>query len=209
MIRIGRVTFPGEGWTRHVALGTRNSWDSWDKSDTCMDDTGFGKNDVELLGRLSNLPSEERKFLRMMPMLVDISATFTWWKQFDTYKVGTVSNSCSTMHTLLKRPISEKDFTDMPIEVGEVALDVIIDSLNGLRERYKATDDPKLKKQIEATIFTLLPMGYMQKRTICLNYEVLKNIYRQRRGHKLQDWKDFCLWIETLPYFSEFIAPKC
>lgn len=210
MIKIGRITYPGHSWMHHVISGIRNSHDSWDKMDTRLDSIDIGENDFFLMKRLANTGApEERKFLRMMPILVDITAPLYWWKEFDTYKIGTVSNSCSTMHTIMKKPFHMDDFSnDKMLPVGDAALEEYVAKLNDVRERYLEAYDDNIKKELWYTIIQMLPSSYMQKRTIMLNYEVLNNIYRQRRNHKLQEWRNFCRWAETLMYADPFITPR-
>lgn len=201
MITIRHLTV-NDDWMREVMMGVRNSFDSWDKSDTKMDEHEviFGDQDYDLLKKLSALDSSERKFLRQIPILMVIEAPLYWWKEFDTYKVGTVSNSCSTMHTIMKKRFDPSMFsTDQLLMLGEVALDNYISELNNIRERWVECEDSRLKKKLWYNIIQLLPSSWMQKRTVTLNYEVLKAIYNQRKGHKLQEWRDFCGYINTLP----------
>ena len=201
MITIRHLTV-NDDWMREVMMGVRNSFDSWDKSDTNMDEHEFifGDQDYNLLKKLSALDSSERKFLRQIPILMVIEAPLYWWKEFDTYKVGTVSNSCSTMHTIMKKRFDTSMFsTDQLLMLGEVALDNYISELNNIRERWVECEDSRLKKKLWYNIIQLLPSSWMQKRTVTLNYEVLKAIYNQRKGHKLQEWRDFCGYINTLP----------
>lgn len=192
-----------DDWLREVMMGVRNSFNSWDKSDTDMNGTEviFGDGDYDLLKQLSRCDASERKFLRQIPILMVIEAPLYWWKEFDTYKVGTTSNSCSTMHTIMKKPFDYTMFsTDQLLMIGEVALDNYISELNNIRNRWLECDDsPALKKKLWYNIIQLLPSSWMQKRTVSLNYEVLKNIYKQRRCHKLVEWRKFCDYIETLP----------
>lgn len=191
-----------DDWLREVMMGVRNSFNSWDKSDTDMTGTEFifGNADYDLLKQLSRCDASERKFLRQIPILMVIEAPLYWWKEFDTYKVGTTSNSTSTMHTIMKKRFDYTMFsTDQLLMIGEVALDNYISELNNIRDRWVECEDGKLKKKLWYNIIQLLPSSWIQKRTVSLNYEVLKNIYKQRRGHKLEEWRKFCDYIETLP----------
>lgn len=192
-------------WFREVMMGVRNSFNSWDQSDTDFNgiDVILGEKDYDLLKKLSRCDASERKFLRQIPVLMVIEAPLYWWKEFDTYKVGTTSNSTSTMHTIMKKRFDYTMFsTDQLLMIGEVALDAYISELNNIRDRWLECEDSKLKKKLWYNIIQLLPSSWMQKRTVSLNYEVLKNIYKQRRGHKLEEWRKFCDYIETLPLYS-------
>lgn len=204
-----------------VIQGMRNPHNSWDKSDSETDEDGsfrLGNNDRQLMRRLSSLTSEHAKFRRMMPVWVTINAPLYWWKQFDTYKVGTVSNSCSTMHTIEKKEFTVSDFSheflsDVPVwyEVcssstfsGKDGLEkFIIPALNGLRAKYLESKSETYWQ----SIIQLLPNSYNQKRTLFLTYEVLSNIYKQRLHHRLPEWRAFCEWIKTLP-LSELITSE-
>ena len=206
MIYFYKTCFPGGAWMHMVAMGARNSFDSWNACDTDIHTAFLGPKDKELLTKLSGCDSSERKFLRMMPVLIEINAPLYWWKEFDTYKVGTVSNSCSTMHTIMKHRFDESMFsTDQLVSVGDAVMVDMVESLNDIRDRWLATEDPKLKKDLWYNIIQLLPSSWMQRRTVMVNYEVLKTIYNQRRGHKLQEWRDFCEFLKGLPYAEEFI----
>ena len=194
-----------DDWLREVMMGVRNSFNSWYQSDTDMTGTEviFGEKDYDLLKQLSRCDASERKFLRQIPILMVVEAPLYWWKEFDTYKVGTTSNSTSTMHTIMKKRFDYTMFsTDQLLMVGEVALEDYISELNNIRDRWLECEDSKLKKKLWYNIIQLLPSSWMQKRTVSLNYEVLKNIYKQRRGHKLEEWRKFCDYIETLPLNS-------
>ena len=222
------------GW-EHAIRGMRNPLNSWDKSDSefirdpdygcsgncpCEDIDGrcdccfIGPNDLDLMTRLRNAGTDHRKFMRMITVYVDITAPLYWWKEFDTYKVGTVANSCSTMHKIHEKEFYEEDFSFEKLESGYeeykgddamhtayCSMQNTISALNRLRYMYSIT---KNKKYWYAMI-QLLPSSYNQKRTVMLNYEVLSNIYKSRKNHKLDEWKDFCKWIEGLPY-SELIT---
>lgn len=218
------------GWEAAIR-GMRNPMNSWDKSDSehicesCEDPwggTGYifdtnmvnvGPNDLDLMKRLRNAGTDHRKYLRMITVYCDITAPLYWWKEFDTYKVGTVANSCSTMHKIQAKKFEREDFSvehlsntlDDPIagvDMGDrhfmVMMDNVISCLNVARDRYNETKDKKYWWQM----IQLLPSSYNQKRTVMLNYEVLANIYKSRKNHKLDEWHTFCDWIETLPYSS-------
>ena len=159
-------------------------------------------NDLDLMNRLRNAGTDHRKFMRMITVYIDITAPLYWWKEFDTYKVGTVANSCSTMHKIHMKEFKLDDFsTEHLIEGSLIGFEAFIDHLNVCREAYLQTKDKKYWWQM----IQLLPSSYNQKRTVMLNYEVLANIYKSRRNHKLDEWRIFCNWIETLPY-SELIT---
>lgn len=176
--------------------------------------------DYALMERLRNTGTDHRKFMRMITVYLDITAPLYWWKEFDTYKVGTVANSCSTMHKIAAKEFEEGDFSvehlfdaesegiEFPIIYGEEhspiwSLHMTVMMLNFYREKYLETQDKKYWWQM----IQLLPSSYNQRRTVMLNYEVLANIYKSRRNHKLDEWHTFCDWIETLPY-SELITGK-
>ena len=187
---------------RHAIRGMRNAMNSWDKSDSYADliysTFELGENDRGLAMKLSKAGTDHRKFLRMITVYADITAPLYWWKEFDTYKVGTVTNSCSTMHTIHKRELTLDDFSINNSQAGYY-VDIIID-LNALREKYCETKDIETFR----ALIGLLPSSYNQKRTVMLNYEVLANIYKSRQGHKLKEWHDFIEWIEGLPYTDIF-----
>ncbi|MEE0326704.1 MAG: hypothetical protein UDP13_07945 [Butyricicoccus sp.] len=182
----------------------RNSWDSWNKSDSHYITGEFmmGDKDHALLLNLCRAGSDERKFLRMMNVYADITAPLYWWKQFDTYKVGTVSVSTSTMHTLAKHAITPGMFSlDGDDDIIAAAAENIYNTCESFRQLYLKTKD----KRYWRALIQLLPSGFMQKRTVMLNYETLSAIYYARRHHRLSEWRDFCDWIRSLPY-SEFIT---
>lgn len=187
---------------RHAIRGMRNAMNSWDKSDSYEDiiynTFKLGENDKGLAMKLSKAGTDHRKFLRMITVYADITAPLYWWKEFDTYKVGTVANSCSTMHTIHERDLTMDDFS-IDENATEYYIGVTID-LNALRRKYCETKDIETFR----TLIGLLPSSYNQKRTVMLNYEVLANIYKSRQGHKLKEWHDFCEWIEELPYTDIF-----
>lgn len=169
-----------------------------------------GPNDLDLMTRLSNAGTDHRKFMRMITVYVDITAPLYWWKEFDTYKVGTVANSCSTMHKIADKEFTLEDFSCE--HMNHTSLNVlkeIIDLLNKYREDYLNPEAEKIgvKKDYWWQMIQLLPSSYNQRRTVMLNYEVLANIYKSRKGHKLDEWNSFCDWIESLPYV-ELITGK-
>lgn len=229
MIKLENVVTASPEQLEFIIEGMRNPMNSWEKSDSssgydcndcghiksgeicykvnpvrahCQDHYTFnlGENDLRLMQCLSDAGTEHRKYMRMMPVYVRITAPLYWWKEFDTYKVGTVANSCSTMHK-----IAEKEFTleDFSIEhLSNVSFSYIkgmIDHLNFIREIYN-TD--KSNKGAWWQMIQLLPSSYNQTHNVMLNYEVLANIYRQRKNHKLDEWREFCAWIEILPYHT-------
>lgn len=182
--------------------GMRNPLNSWDKIDSDFKTDTLGKKDYQLALKLAKAGTDHRKFMRMINVTVDITAPLYWWKEFDTYKVGTVSNSCSTMHTIHVKEFTLDDFScEYLTEYSIEMLQDLIGWLNMCRINFKNDKDKKDWWQI----IQLLPSSYNQKRTIQLNYEVLANIYKSRKNHKLDEWRDFCIWIESLPY-SEFIT---
>lgn len=225
MIKLEHVVLASPEQMKFIIEGMRNPMNSWEKSDsrTCRQDGAFcmecehkndyclGENDHSLMQRLSNAGTDHRKFMRMLPVYVRIAAPLYWWKEFDTYKVGTVANSCSTMHKIQAKEFTMDDFSCEHLNrIGTSSLWDIIDVLNAARSLYlKGGDykgehyDPK-DKQVWWQMIQLLPSSYNQTRNVMMNYEVLANIYKSRRGHKLDEWCDFCKWIETLPY-SEII----
>lgn len=205
--------------------GMRNPLNSWDKSDSgnpiveidCNGDEWFGDfkmgpNDLGLARRLAKAGSDHRKFLRQIFVSVDITAPLYWWKEFDTYKVGTVANSCSTMHKIHAKKFTFDDFSHEHLHttLGESyeameLLETIIEMLNRYRETYLNTKD----KHYWWQMIQLLPSSYNQLRTVTLNYETLLNIYHARKNHKLDEWHMVCDWIETLPYFKEMCLEGC
>lgn len=187
---------------RHAIRGMRNPMNSWDKSDSYEDiiynTFKLGENDKGLAMKLSKAGTDHRKFLRMITVYADITAPLYWWKEFDTYKVGTVANSCSTMHKLTSKRLTLDDFSIDNNEQGYY-VDILYD-LNALIDNYKKTNDIKYFRMLVG----LLPSSFNQKRTVMLNYEVLANIYKSRQGHKLKEWHEFIEWIEGLPYTDIF-----
>ena len=186
--------------------GARNPLNSWNRSDSAYDEKGnyiLGPNDLDLAHRLASAGSDHRKFLRQIFVSVDITAPLYWWKEFDTYKVGTVANSCSTMHKIHAKPFGREDFScDRLDESGLAALDALIAYLEG--ERLKFCEN-KENRQPWHNMIQLLPSSYNQMRTVSMNYENLINIYYARKNHKLAEWHTFCDWIASLPYASELI----
>ena len=184
--------------------GARNPMNSWDRMDSCYNNGEFeiGENDYKLLKNLTIAGPEHRKWNRMVTVTMDITAPLYWWKEYDTYKVGTVANSCSTMHKIQAKEFTLDDFSHEQLSPGSVELlEWTIDFLNEQRDLFNDTKDKKYWWQM----IQLLPTSYNQKRTVHLNYEVLGTIYHQRRHHKLDEWHVFCDTIKTLPY-SEFIT---
>lgn len=233
-INLENVVLASPEQMEFIIRGMRNPMNSWEKSDSgiCSIGSGIecdycsdyvscdktiddryhlGLNDHSLMQRLSNAGTEHRKYLRMMPVYVRITAPLYWWKEFDTYKVGTVTNSCSTMHKIAEKEFTLEDFSCEHLmdfeEKGKLrfsplgTLQNTIDELNDCRDLYLKTKDKAYWWQL----IQLLPSSYNQTRNVMLNYEVLANIYRQRKNHKLDEWREFCKWIETLPY-SELIT---
>lgn len=219
------------GW-EHAIRGMRNPMKSWEKSDSefsvCECEqwphdikkslVELGPNDLDLMKRLRNAGTDHRKFMRMITVYLDITAPLYWWKEFDTYKVGTVANSCSTMHKIAEKEFTLEDFSCEHLSIRQ-SVDILketIDALNVFRNVYLnggllkyetgefATFQPK-DKEVWWQMIQLLPSSYNQRRTVMLNYEVLANIYKSRRNHKLDEWHTFCNWIEELPY-SEIIT---
>ena len=188
--------------------GARNPMNSWAKMDSYYDENGnfvLGENDLSLAHRLAVAGSDHRKFLRQIIVSMDITAPFYWWKEFDTYKVGTVANSCSTMHRIHSKEITREDFSsDRMTDDALACLDSVIAFLEGERVKYNETKD----KEHWHNIIQLLPTSYNQMRTVTLNYEVLINIYYARKSHKLAEWHTLCDAIANLPYAKELILIK-
>lgn len=241
MIRICALSIHGFPEAIH---GMRNPYNSWDKSDsrylfdtndleklvteegyTIINDIGYvdmfyavGPKDKELMEKLVAGGPVHAKFRRMITVAMDITAPLYWWKEFDTYKVGTVANSCSTMHTIMNKEFTPEDFSCERL-IGDpddyaftpaYIFSETVRMLNHMREKYlkeKGTVDKKITKETWWQIIQLLPSSYNQTRTVMLNYEVLSNMYHSRRNHKLDEWKDFCIGIETiLPMANELIC---
>ena len=225
MIKLEHVVLASPEQMEFIIEGMRNPMNSWEKSDSKVEpetigDFGeeygsvfeLGENDHSLMQRLANAGTDHRKFMRMMPVYVRITAPLYWWKEFDTYKVGTVANSCSTMHKIQEKEFTLEDFSyehlthtdSFHMDANEDAmnaLQVVINALNYNRDLYLKTKDKKYWWQM----IQLLPSSYNQTRNVMMNYEVLSNIYKSRKDHKLDCWREFCKWIEELPY-SELIT---
>ena len=188
--------------------GARNPMASWERSDSFWDENHnyiLGPNDLSLARRLCTAGPDPRKFIRQIFLSVDITAPLYWWKEFDTYKVGTVANSTSTMHKIHSKPFALEDFsTDKMNDTALKAMNEIIAVLENLRKAFIESKD----KQLWYSIIQLLPSSYNQKRTCSMNYENLINMYYARRGHKLDEWRDYCSWIETLPYAQDMLLIK-
>jgi hypothetical protein len=209
MIKLERISVMN---FENAIRGARNPMNSWDRMDSYYDEKGnfiLGENDLKLAKRLSSAGSDHRKFLRQIFVSVDITAPLYWWKEFDTYKVGTTANSCSTMHKIHAKEFSLDDFSheNMISNMGETfealdALCLIIDLLNQYRNSYNETKE----KRYWYSMIQLLPSSYNQMRTVTLTYENLINIYHARRHHKLTEWHVLCDLIETLPYAKELIC---
>lgn len=207
------------GWEAAVR-GMRNPKNSWNRSDSIFDEgyIELGENDLELMMTLANAGPDHGKFLRMIGVSCDITGPLYWWKEMDTYKVGTVADSCSTMHKIAAKEFELSDFSNEHLtDHCLMALSCIIDMLNNQRSLYLTWDsiptdqreifDPNIhcKKDVWWQMIQLLPSSYNQKRTWTANYAVLRNIYRARKDHKLDEWHMFCDWIKLLPY-SELIT---
>lgn len=201
--------------------GLRNPLDSWALSDSevigVTKEFKLGPKDLGLAQRMIGAGTDESKFMRQIMVSVDIEAPLYWWKEFDTYKVGTVANSCSTMHKISSKEITDdmfsidEEWADMPFPNPEAedgsytykqAYESVIVACESLRKEYLRTKD----KRIWRMLISILPCGWMQKRTVTLNYQVLRAMYFARKNHKLQEWRDFCAWIESLPYAKELIC---
>lgn len=236
MIKIENVEVMG--WEA-VVRGMRNPMNSWKRSDSyCICEYGpcdscehendgkcaywgkeytIGPNDLDLMKKLADAGSVHGKYRRMITVYLDITAPLYWWKEFDTYKVGTVANSCSTMHKIADKEFTLEDFSTEHLQgPGIVNLKNTINLLNYYRDLFNNTveherrdglDKNKIKKEWWWQMIQLLPSSYNQRRTVMLNYEVLANMYKSRKDHKLDEWVEFCKWIETLPY-SELITDE-
>ena len=239
MIKLENVGLASPEQMEFIIEGMRNPMNSWEKSDSEKEFTNakwpeeifiLGENDHSLMQRLSNAGTEHRKYMRMMPVYVRITAPLYWWKEFDTYKVGTVTNSCSTMHKIAEKEFALEDFStehltefipgqklkgwtledndlillDDNSDHGYSSVDILsitIKTLNFNRKKFLETKNKTYWWQL----IQLLPSSYNQTRNVMMNYEVLANIYRQRKNHKLDEWREVCKWIESLPY-SELIT---
>lgn len=241
MIKLEHMILASPEQMEFIIEGMRNPMNSWGKSDShlcsedgcdgcCYKDSTFacssvdinpinndymvGKNDHSLMQRLTKAGTDHRKFMRMLPVYVRITAPLYWWKEFDTYKVGTVANSCSTMHKIQAKEFTLDDFSCEHLNrIGTGSLWDAIDILNMARTLYLEGGDYKGEhydqkdKQVWWQMIQLLPSSYNQTRNVMMNYEVLANIYKSRKDHKLDEWRSFCKWIEELPY-SELITGK-
>lgn len=217
------------GW-EHAIRGMRNPLESWTRMDSykppCLccprDDATepneehditvlpyvLGENDHALMMRLAKAGPEHAKYRRMIVVYADVTAPRYWWAEYDTYKIGTVANSCSTMHKVTAKQFDLQDFSHEHLTIASsVALQEVIYHLNYWRAKYEAAETDEIKKECWWQIIQMLPSSYNQRRTLMLNYEVLANIYKQRKNHKLDEWRQFCKWIEQLPY-SELITEK-
>ena len=260
-IRFENTVTPSADQWKAAIMGARNPMNSWEKSDsghcflsklpgsmachTCKENRNncgkhkkekdfiIGPNDLDLMKRLRNAGADHRKFMRMLPVMVTITAPLYWWKEFDTYKVGTVANSCSTMHKIAEKEFTLENFSTEHLYSDELEFfKEIVDHLNGCRNLYLASkrgESPRVQKDDWWQMIQLLPSSYNQKRTVMMNYEVLANIYKSRKNHKLDEWAEhegvtitykgtpinkinsqyfgFCDWIKTLPY-SELITGR-
>ena len=214
-IKLEHVVLASPEQMEFIIEGMRNPMNSWGKSDSEYETAGYdivgfdlGENDHSLMQRLSNAGTDHRKFMRMLPVYVRITAPLYWWKEFDTYKVGTGANSCSTMHKIQAKEFTMDDFSCEHLMGGYLErMRRIIDDLNNARKYFTVGDQffsPGNKRDWWQMI-QLLPSSYNQTRNVMMNYEVLANIYKSRKDHKLDEWRNFCKWIETLPY-SELIT---
>ena len=214
-IKLEHVVLASPEQMEFIIEGMRNPMNSWGKSDSEYETAGYdivgfdlGENDHSLMQRLSNAGTDHRKFMRMLPVYVRITAPLYWWKEFDTYKVGTVANSCSTMHKIQAKEFTMDDFSCEHLMGGYLErMRRIIDDLNNARKYFTVGDQffsPGNKRDWWQMI-QLLPSSYNQTRNVMMNYEVLANIYKSRKDHKLDEWRNFCKWIEDLPY-SELIT---
>lgn len=182
-----------------ATLGMRNAMESWWLHDT--KNNIIGDNDLKLIKQLTRAGSDHRKVLRQMMISCDITAPLYWWKEFDTYKVGVTTNSTSTMHKLCSRPLTIHDFSFEDMNDNEFIVNVVLDNLNTRIRDYK--EGMKQNKGLWRTIIQLLPNAYNQTRTVTLNYEVVMNMYKQRRHHKLSEWQEFCAYMyDNLAYFK-------
>ena len=206
MIKIERFSVMN---LENAMRGARNPLNSWSRMDSYYDENHqyiLGPNDLDLAVRLRRAGSDHRKFLRQVMVSADVTAPLYWWKEYDTYKVGTVANSTSTMHKIHSKPFSREDFsTDHMTEPTLAFMDQVIEKLEEIRLRY--LEEGK-KKEDWYDMIQLLPSSYNQMRTCSLNYETLINIYYARKDHKLQEWHSFCDWIASLPYGHELIIAE-
>lgn len=235
MIKLEHVVLASPEQMEFIIEGMRNRMNSWEKGDSELATAGYdvvgfdlGEADLNLMQRLSNAGTDHRKFMRMMPVYVQITAPLYWWEEFDTYKVGTVANSCSTMHKIQEKEFTLEDFScehlisdwigdnndaiwyKDPPKNGSIECPIIFSPLDALRTTIGVLNTNReayLKTKTKSTwwqMIQLLPSSYNQTRNVMMNYEVLANIYKSRKNHKLDEWREFCKWIEELPY-SELI----
>lgn len=206
MIKIEQIEYWG---FEHAIRGMRNPMNSWDKSDSKWLPYGpgryhIGPNDLELMNKLYNAGTEHRKFLRQIFVSMDITAPLYWWKEFDTYKIGTVSNSCSTMHKITAKPFEAKDFSTDHLQAS--SFDILLEVIKELNYRRNCYLDSAKGSACQKSewwqIIQLLPSSYNQKRTITMNYENVVSIINQREGHKLDEWNDLVKELKDLPYIS-------
>ena len=190
--------------------GMRNPWNSWEKSDSTIN-AGFsgnsvivGDNDLALMKKLVSAGTDHSKFMRMINVTVDITAPMFWWSEYDTYKVGTVRNSCSKMHTIHIKPFDIDDFTHEGCDKIPAAIDTLMYVVGECEHLRKLYNDTEQKKYWRA-IIELLPESFNMRATVQMNYAVLRNMYHARKNHPLDEWRDFCRWVESLPY-SELIT---
>ena len=232
MIKLEHAVLPSPEQMQFVIEGMRNPMNSWDKSDSfrCIYNDGrcsvcedihtgkrndefvTGDNDLSLMLKLAKSGTDHRKYMRMMPVYVRITAPLYWWKEFDTYKISTVSNSCSTMHKIAEKELTWDDFSVDHLKrvrecsLGDVGptlvMESIINGLNYWRSKYLKTKS----KDDWWQMIQLLPSSYNQTRNVMMNYEDLSNIYKSRQNHKLDEWREFCEWIKTLPYSDLILA---
>lgn len=224
MIKLEHTVLPSPEQMQFVIEGMRNPMNSWDMSDSDVVKTPYnlddyidiGKNDYSLMQRLAKAGTDHRKYMRMMPVYVRITAPLYWWKEFDTYKVGTVANSCSTMHKIQEKEFTKEDFSCEHLDLFllniapsydvnfNYPLVTTIKYLNSAREKFIKTKDKAYWWQM----IQLLPSSYNQTRNVMLNYEVLSNMYHSRKNHKLDEWREFCKWIENLLYAELIIGEE-
>lgn len=224
MIKIENIEI--YGWETAVR-GMRNPMNSWHLSDsdfeslqtTFYEDSSFlldiGEKDLKLMKVLAKSGDDDGKYLRMINVTMDITAPLYWWKEYDTYKVGTVANSCSTMHKIHSKEFTLDDFSHEHLSDGALdLLETVVDHLNQARDVYLNYDEyrgritPEISSKKDAwwQMIQLLPSSYNQKRTVQLNYQVLKHMYFARKQHKLDEWREFCSLCEKLPYFKELVV---
>ena len=218
MLSIEKTVLPSPEQWQIIIEGMRNPMNSWSKSDsykTCIEDQEtlqtadfeffIGDADRDLMMRLANGGSVHAKYRRMIPVWANINAPIYWWKEFDTYKVGTVVNSCSTMHKIHDKELTLDNFSTEHLVKGAVEeLTGLIKCINKYRAKFLETGNNVYWQQM----IQLLPSSFNQKRTVMINYEVLAGIYKHRRNHKLDEWHDFCEWVEGLPYFKEIVIQE-